>query len=92
MVVFAGSGFFNFILGNREKFKESKAISTLMALKDNARNCCKCERREKMQKLVDYFGSLGHHLTEEDKSIIKELNDGQSVQITMDDQLVVEIL
>jgi len=92
MVVLAGSELFNFILDNREKFKDSKAISTLMALKDSARNCCKCERRQKMQKLIDYFGSLAHQLTEEDKSIIKELNDEQSVQITMDNQLIVEIL
>jgi hypothetical protein len=92
MVVIDGSKFFNFIQQHREKFADSDAINTLMSLRDISRNCCKCERTQKTQILVDYFGSLAHKINEDDRRLIKELNDNQSVQVTMGGQLIVEIL
>ena len=92
MVVIDGSNFFKFVEKHREEFAGSDAINTLMSLKDISRNCCKCERRQRTQALVDYFGSLAHKIDEHDRSLIKELNDNPSVQVTMGGQLIVEIL
>jgi hypothetical protein len=92
MVVIDGSKFFHFVDKHRDKFADSDVINTLMSLRDISRSCCKCERTQKRQALVAYFGALAHKIDERDKRLIKELNDNQSVQITMSGQLIVEIL
>ena len=92
MVVIEGSQFFGFVEKHRTHFKDSPAINTLMDLKELAKNCCKCERKQKMEQVINYFGSLAHKVSEEDKRIIKELNGGQSVQVRMGGHLVLEIL
>jgi len=92
MIVFEGSAFFKFVDQHRGEFKDSDTINTLMALRDLARNCCKCEKAQRQRQAVEYFGALGQSLTEEDKRIIKELNGGESVKITMNEHLVVEII
>jgi hypothetical protein len=45
-----------------------------------------------MEQVIEYFGSLAHKVSDQDKQIIKELNGNQSVQLTMGDHLVLEIL
>lgn len=92
MVVIDGSKFLHFVDEHRDKFAGSDAINTLMSLRDITRSCCKCVRKQKMQALAEYFGGLAHKINEDDKRLIKELNGNQSVQITMGDQLIVEIL
>jgi hypothetical protein len=92
MVVIDGSQFFGFVDKHKESFKGSPAITTLMDLRDLAKSCCKCERKQKMEQVIEYFGSLAHKVSDQDKQIIKELNGNQSVQLTMGDHLVLEIL
>ncbi len=92
MIVFEGAAFFKFVDQHRDEFKDSNTINTLMSLRDLARNCCKCERKQKRELAVNYFGALGQNLNEKDKQIIKELNGGESVKIMMQEHLVVEIL
>jgi hypothetical protein len=92
MVVIDGSQFFVFVEKHRAYFKDSPVINALMDLKDLAKHCCKCERKQKMEQVVSYFGSLGQKVSEEDKRVIKELNGGQIVQVTMGEHLVLEIL
>ena len=92
MVVIDGSQFFGFVDKHREHFKDSPAIIALMDLRDLAKSCCKCERKQKMEQVIDYFGSLAHKVSEQDKQIIKELNGDQSVQLRMGEHLVLEIL
>lgn len=91
MVVLDGHHFFKFVEANLERFSNSPTIMNLINLKRVAMTCCKCERKQKLEVAVHAFDTMGERINEEEKDLIKELNDNQSVKVTRGDLQILEI-
>jgi hypothetical protein len=70
----APSEFLKFIRSNSDKINPlPNVLSNLLDLRDLALSCCKCIRKEKTQVFFDHYYSIGDRLSEENKSLLKQV-------------------
>ncbi len=68
-----------FVEDNWGVLKNSPTLSTLKQLREVVRTCCKCVRSEQLQKLQDFYLSMGEKLTQDEKNLILSVSGGKFI-------------